>query len=347
MSHPLARIVLTLALGAIGATLATLLRLPAPLITGPAVLVTIAALAGVAGEIPVALRNGVFVVIGMVMGSAVTPQTLEAALKWPLSFVCLALALVAIIWLAKGLLVWRFAQHPRTALLAVAPGHLSFVLGLGAESGGDLRIISVAQSIRLLLLTLAVPVAISFAGYDLQQAASAAETDMDLLPLAMVLGVSALCGWVLFKLHVPAAFLLGGMGLSALVHATGIAEGNAPQWLSVPSYAIMGALIGSRFAGVTLEMLRASALAGVGATAVAGAVAALFALAAAQLTGLDVATLLIAFAPGGVETMSAMALLMHADPALVAAHHVFRLLVLTFLIPAWLAVLPRPEPTNT
>jgi len=43
--------------------------------------------------------------------------------------------------------------------------------------------------------------------------------------------------------------------------------------------------------------------------------------------------LLIAFAPGGVETMAAMSVLLDADPAFVAAHHVLRLFVLTALVP--------------
>jgi uncharacterized membrane protein AbrB (regulator of aidB expression) len=41
----------------------------------------------------------------------------------------------------------------------------------------------------------------------------------------------------------------------------------------------------------------------------------------------------VAFAPGGVEAMAAMALSMDYDPAFVATHHVFRLLFLMALLP--------------
>jgi uncharacterized membrane protein AbrB (regulator of aidB expression) len=41
----------------------------------------------------------------------------------------------------------------------------------------------------------------------------------------------------------------------------------------------------------------------------------------------------MAFVPGGVEAMAAMAVLLGADPAFVAAHHVMRLFMLTALVP--------------
>ncbi|NRA87018.1 MAG: AbrB family transcriptional regulator [Rhizobiales bacterium] len=48
---------------------------------------------------------------------------------------------------------------------------------------------------------------------------------------------------------------------------------------------------------------------------------------------LPFAQILIAFAPGGVEAMIAMALLLNIDPTFVAAHHIMRLFILIGLIP--------------
>jgi len=65
------------------------------------------------------------------------------------------------------------------------------------------------------------------------------------------------------------------------------------------------------------------------------------AIAAAWLTaaasGLAPTLLLVAYAPGGVEAMAAMAVQLGLAPAFVAAHHVARLLVLTLFVPALLA----------
>ncbi|MBL4557074.1 MAG: AbrB family transcriptional regulator [Rhodobacteraceae bacterium] len=95
-----------------------------------------------------------------------------------------------------------------------------------------------------------------------------------------------------------------------------------------------GALIGTRFRGTDLALLRSSLLTGVAVTALMGALAAAFAFALAPLIDLSPALLLIAFAPGGLEAMIAMSVQLGLDPAFVTAHHVFRLLFLTALIPA-------------
>ncbi|OLS52931.1 hypothetical protein BV392_13615, partial [Rhodovulum sulfidophilum] len=57
----------------------------------------------------------------------------------------------------------------------------------------------------------------------------------------------------------------------------------------------------------------------------------------AKLLGLPMLSALIAFAPGGLETMMAMSLLLNADPAYVTTHHVFRLLMLTVALPLLVA----------
>ena len=336
----LAPVATALVLGSLGAALALLAGLPAPLIIGPAILLTLGALAGLRSEIPLTLRDGVFTVIGMVMGSGVTPQVLDAARQWPVSFALLALSLVIIIAVSMRLLVRGFGLSPRTAILAASPGHLSYVLGLGSAAGGDLMTISVIQSIRLLSLTLLVPPLAALNGFPLTSPA-AGHADMSLAVTALLIALSLGGGFVLTRLKVPAGYLLGGMLVSTLAHLTGSVEGSVPGWIAAPCFMVMGTLIGTRFSGVSLTRLRHSLLAGLAATLVAATASAGVAMIAAWLTGLSPALLLISLAPGGVETMAALALLMHLDPAFVAAHHVFRLLVLTLLVPAWLRLAAR------
>lgn len=334
-STAVAEIVVALGLGALGAAAAHVLGVPAPFITGPAVVVTIAGIAGVRASVPDALRDAVFAVTGAVMGSGVTPQVVEAARQWPLSFAGLLLALFVILYVSRWALAALFGFDSRTAVLSASPGHLSFVLGLGSELGGDVPSISVVQSIRILSLTLLVPVIVTLGGFSLD-AAVAPSRDMAAWELAAIAVLSFVLGWCLRHARLPAAYLIGGMAVSAAGHATGMVEGAVSQWLAVPAFTIVGTLIGTRFCGITLAALRRAALAGIATTLISVAVSVAAALAIALATGLPLALLLISFAPGGVETMAAMALLMHADPAFVAAHHVFRLFALTALVPLFL-----------
>jgi uncharacterized membrane protein AbrB (regulator of aidB expression) len=66
-------------------------------------------------------------------------------------------------------------------------------------------------------------------------------------------------------------------------------------------------------------------------------VAAAGAVVAAEVVDLPAAALLLAFAPGGVEVMAALAVETGLEPAFVAAHHVFRLMLLSVLVPILLA----------
>jgi hypothetical protein len=331
-----ATVTTTLVLAALGGAIAAWLSMPAPFITGPAITVTLGSIFGLRTEVPALLRNASFVIIGAIMGSGVTPEVLRSASVWPQSIVMLGLSIAATMWIGNYLLRQQFLLDRKTAVLSSAPGHLSFVISLGAQAGGDLPTIGLIQSIRLLLLTLLVPLIISLEGYASATNSGPAPSIMTASSLLVMLSACAAFGTFLHLLRAPAGLLIGSMLVSALAHLSGLVQGGLPQDLSVPAYVAMGALIGSRFSGISVAELTRNAGAGLVTTAAASAVAAFAAIAASFLTGIPLASVLVAFAPGGVETMSAMALAVGADPAYVAAHHVIRLIMLTALIPLFM-----------
>ena len=96
---------------------------------------------------------------------------------------------------------------------------------------------------------------------------------------------------------------------------------------------VMGCLIGTRFRGLNRKGLLGALAAGAVGTLVSCLVAAIGAVIAARLIGLPPSVLLLAFAPGGVEIMAALAVSTGLEPALVAAHHVVRLLILSVAVP--------------
>ena len=323
----------TLVVGAIGAGLAYWLYIPAPFLLGPAAFVTIAALCGLTVDIPAKLRNAGFVLVGLGLGSGVTPEILSAATRWPLSLVLLCAAVAVILWGGGAMLARLYRMDHNTSILAAAPGHLSYVLALGLDTKADLPLLTLIQSIRVLALTiLTPPLVILVTGETLPRGLPPTEA----MPLPLVLPLAALAAVVglgFHRLKVPAAMLIGAMVVSSIGHGTGWTPGGMPHWLSIPGFVMMGSLIGARFSGITVLMMRRAA---VGAAILTG-LAVVVACAAGGLTslilGFPLKNTLLAFAPGGVETMAAMALLMHGDPAYVALHHVVRLFALTALIP--------------
>ena len=331
-----------LALGALGAGAAYLLSFPAPFLTGPALVVLVASLLGQKLTVPHLVRDACFVVIGLTLGTGVSPEVLDSALNWPLSLTGLTLGLVTII-LAGRLLLTRIWHHDdKTATLASMPGHLNYVIGISTGSGSDVAAVSIIQSIRVVLLMLVVPFAVVLIGYQGGPAASPRAV-MAGGVLVITLAGAAILGAGLSRTKLPAAFLLGGMLMSTTTHLAGWFEGAVPAWLAGPSLVVMGTFIGTRFSGVSLVDLRRVTLAGLAVALVAFAIAGLAALTVSIILDLPVAVVLVAFSPGGLEAMAAMAVALDADPAFVAAHHVFRLFLLTFLAPFSLSLNGRKQ----
>lgn len=329
---------LTLVLGGTGALLAYFLHVPAPYLVGPAAFVTLASLCGLKPRVPLQVRNGVFLVVGLSMGAGVTKEVVAAAWAWPASFAAV-IAMSALLLVLVYLLLRRsFGYDSMTAMLGACPGHLSYVLSLAAGVKSDLVSVGIVQSVRVLALTLLVPLFVEFSASapsgELVGAQVATVGPFTLV--AMALPALAL-GLLFQRWRVPAALLVGGMLVSSTLHLTEIVEGVIPAWLQIPVYVILGSTIGSRFAGVGLADLRRAAVAGVSVTVVAGVVSAGFAALVAHWLNIPLAAALIAFAPGGLETMAAMAVILNADPAYVGTHHIIRLIFLSFLMPAMIA----------
>jgi uncharacterized protein len=325
--------VLTLAIGALGAALFAALSFPVPYLTGPATAVTIAGLAGIRTEaLPQGVRDVVFVILGLTIGQGVTPEVLDAIRAWPVTLVSLAVSLIVMILATRALLVRYWSMDPTTAFLASSPGHLSYVLGLTEGVKADLKSVAIVQSIRVLALTLIVPAAIALTGALPEREIAGPEETAPVPFIAMTL-IAVLAGYGLKRLKLPAAYLIGGMLVSIALHVTGLVEGTVNHWLVAVAFISLGALIGSRFSGVSGQELLRSLSAGVMITILSVTLAAGFAGVAAYLTGMDYVAVLIAFAPGGLETMAAMSVLLGLDPTFVASHHVARLLMLTVIVP--------------
>ncbi|TDK47494.1 AbrB family transcriptional regulator [Antarcticimicrobium luteum] len=323
----------TIAVGALGAGIAWALSVPAALLVGPALTVTLAGLAGMRCAISAPLMQVSFAVLGMGVGAGFTEQAGGAILQWPLAFAVLALAMPVTMALGRLILQHGFGFDRRSAVLAAAPGHLSFVLAAAADSGSDLARIAVVQSIRLLALTLIVPFAALALGYRMAASVLPPGVPMDTAHLIALAAIGVALGLVFRRLNLPAPILLGPMLASTLGHVTGLTPGTLPAWLMTPAFLVMGTLIGTRFSGMLPAQVRAALLAGLAVTLAGAGVAALAALPVALILGIPQAHVLTGFAPGGLETMLALGVAMGASPGFVAACHIIRLLVLSFLIP--------------
>lgn len=316
--------------------LAWVVSAPVYILLGPALAVSLYGLAGGTAAIDPTLRNACFVILGITVGAGFDQDALGAMLRWPVAFAFMAVVIWGIVVICRWLLVRRFGFDRRSALLASAPGHLSFVVAIAHETGSDVARISVVQSVRLLALTIVVPFVALAMGVDVSGSIAPVGEVMALWGVPVLIVVSLGVAWVFARLSVPVPLLLGAMVTSAMGHLSGVTPGVLPGWLVLPAYLMLGALIGTRFSGVPLAQFLSGLSAGFAITVVAVVLAGLASLPVAWALGMPLAHVLVAFAPGGLETMIAMGAVLGVVPGFVAACHVARLLVLSVILPMML-----------
>ena len=218
----------TLAIGAAGAGLFWAVGFPAYPLTGPATAVSAATLLGAPTLVPPVVRDAVFVVIGLSIGSTVTPDVLGTALAWPVSFGVLVVTLAAIVLVARAVLHHGFRYARSTATLAAMPGHLSFVLALSTELKADVPRIALVQTVRVLLLTLLVPVLIVLWGVEGTSRPCPRPDRSRPSRCWRLFLAGARARAVCQRLRVPAALLIAGMAVSAIGHGSDADAGAVP-----------------------------------------------------------------------------------------------------------------------
>jgi uncharacterized protein len=340
-------LLLTMTIAAAGGALFAGLGLPAPWLTGSMTAVVAAAMASLPVGLPARLRDVAFMLLGISMGSSATPESVAQLQAWPGSLGLLALSVLATLFAGAAYLERVHGWDRVTARCASMPGAFASVVVLAATGAADLPRVVLAQSIRIFVLVALMPATLTFVGGGSSGAGPAPVTATNTaLEVLATLAASGSLAALLAYLRVPAGALLGAMIASAILHATGLVHGRFPPALVILGFVATGAVIGARFRGTSLAALRRTVPGALGSVLLALAVSAAIAAAGTALLPLPFGQLWLAYAPGGVEAMAAMALALHLDPAFVGAHHVLRILGLNLIGPLWLRNGSHPKSSS-
>jgi uncharacterized protein len=324
----------TLLIALAGGLAFTYFELPAGLVSGSVLAVAAAALLGRPVKLPFVLARLCSVVIGILLGAVVTPETLRGVTTWPVSIALLMLCSVVMILATMSYLRVVHRWDPLSALLAASPGALAQVIALATELGGDLRAIAIVQTVRILLLVIGLPNGLALFGLVVPSVAVArGPADVSVLGQMIFLAVvSTACAFAFVRVRFPGGLMFGAMTGSAVLHGTGLIQAVLPWWIGSAAVVTLGAVVGSRFANMTIRMLIGYLGAAFGSFAVAMVVATLFIAIVAYFFPFPIANVVIAFSPGAQDTMMVLALALHLDPVYVGAHHLARFLMVTISV---------------
>jgi membrane AbrB-like protein len=333
----------TLVIGTAGGLLFLWANLPGGLISGAMVAVGIAALAGRPLAVPPIMTQTVLVLLGISLGSLASRQLIQHISAYPLTIGLLALATFCSTF-GSSLYLQRVHAWDRTsAFLAASPGALSQITILAAERGADVPAIAVVQTLRVIILTAALPLMLALTGIAPSSPPAIVAANASPLELAGLIAAAVAMSLVLRLMKFPASWMFGAMIASSVLHGMGLVEGGLPPWMRGVALVGIGALIGTRFARMKTSTLLGHVSAGLGSFAIAIAISALFVAIIVLTTHVRIADIIVAFAPGAMDAMLALALTLHIDPIFVGAHHLSRFVFVTIATPGIIHLFGRPQ----
>ena len=343
MKNPHIAQLLQIAVAALGGLIFHLLGVPAAWLSGAVIGTVIWGALGYGVRQLRPIVDSGMVISGVVMGASITPEAVAAIGTYPLSIVLLCVAVAAITAGSALFLMKVYGWNRDDAVLASIPGALTAVLAVAVSRNAGVARIAVVQSFRLLVLIAVLPfvVALSTGGDGRVLVGHGREIATPVAFAAMV--VAALAVGLLFeRLRVAAPLLLGGTLGSAMLHVTDITPGVVPPMIATLGVVVIGVFIGERFRTLDRTALRSLAPAAIGSFAIGMAIAIVFALAAVLVVDVALGEALVAFAPGGVEAMIVLALVLGIDPLYVGVHHFLRFLGIGLVLPFLFRAPKRP-----
>jgi membrane AbrB-like protein len=323
----------TLAAGAAGAALFYGAELPGGLISGAMIAVAALGISGRQVGLPQPMAHVILMTLGLSLGSMVSPAMVKNLSAYPLTIALLAVATFCSTF-GSSFYLQRFHGWDRTsALLAGSPGALSQIVMLATERRADVPGIAVVQIFRVIILTGAVPLLLSatgLMGHGALPSRGEPATALVLVELAVAaIAVALVMRWIKF----PASWMFGAMAASSVLHGTGWVEGTLPQWAYLTALVGIGTLIGSRFGKIRPRTILSHLSAALGSFVVAIAISAAFVGVIALTTQVRISDAVVAFAPGAMDAMLALALTLHIDPVFVGAHHLSRFIFVSIATP--------------
>jgi uncharacterized protein len=277
-------------------------------------------------------------VLGVYIGTMVNEDAVGAlGSDWP---VVLAIA-VATLVLSIGagvLLGLRRDVTPLTGSLALVAGGASGIVAIARELGGDDRVVSVVQYLRVALVTASLPVVVTLIYHADKSHDTTFVTETDTAPwylsIGMLVAIVLVGATVARLIRLPGAGLLGPLALTVVLELTGVSFGlTVPMMLVQIGYALIGWQAGMAFTRESMRAVARMLPAAVGLIVVLSVATAGLGVLLARFTSLTPLEGYLATSPGGVYAILATAVETGSNVTFIIAAQVLRVLLMLFAAP--------------
>lgn len=337
---------IALFIGAAGGFVFHAIHAPLPWTLGAIAASAVAAITVNRWPMPAGIRSWARPVVGVLAGSAFTPDVIASMGGWWPALLLVAVYSLAVSAIGYITFTRLLGFDSPTAYFAATPGGLGELTLLGGTLGADSKTLVLIHAVRVVAVVFTIPLMMQLflsgpvGGLPPQHA----EAHHELGEWLVLVGCGVLGFFIARYTRMPGGALVVPMFLSAAAHAAGLTSASPPYWLVAFVQVLIGSIAGSRFAGVTLVELRRSLAIAIAWAAfmVLSAVAA--ALAGSLMLGMPFSWLLLALAPGGAAEMLVITYALRADVAFVALCQVARVFLVMALAPLFFKYVPSNDP---
>lgn len=335
---PTLRFLATLLVGGLGGMAAQALGMPGGWLFGALLLVGLLGFCRAPLDMPFLVRSIGMGYAGLVVGAAISSETLRSAALLPASLLGMLLLLAAVVWGSYLLHRHLWGASPPTAIASTWPGNILLAFSAGEALKADMGRVSVVQLARLIALVVVVPLAAG--GVNAEASLGDVSLSGDLLLAGLI---TAVCVVIARRLAmVGGEMFLSAIAVGALTGA-GLLQVAVPDLLTALFQVLVGAYVGLGLSRCSLAALRAAIRPALWSALLAALLTLAFALLFAWLLDYPAVAIALAYAPGGAEAMILLSAAFGVDAGFVGIHHTVRLIGLTLLFPLVLRLFVPPD----
>jgi hypothetical protein len=267
------------------------------------------------------------VILGSAVGLYFTPSVVAELAGNFLAIIAATIAVFVVAGLGALTLSRASGVDSKSTFFASIPGGAMAMAVLAERYGAEIVPVAVAHSLRVSLVVILIPVALTYGGIPLVAAAYRPDVPLDYMILVPWLLLGCVLGEVSERLRLHNGYLLMPIFFGAALTVSGIRLSAVPHGFTDFAQLMFGLVLGARYERaffVRYKLFIPFAL-------LNSFLVLLFSVAAgaalAWAFSLPIATMIMATAPGGLAEMTITAQALQIGVPLVVAFHLFRVVV--------------------
>ncbi|MDT8861262.1 AbrB family transcriptional regulator [Alkalihalobacillus sp. MEB130] len=334
------RLMETVILGLLGGYLFNIANLPLPWVLGSLTAVMLwQGFTKRQAHWPSFIKNSGLIILGIYFGLYFTIETFTMIGPYLFAFLFLTILLIATsIFISSYITKWIDVDKI-TSVFGSIPGGLTEMVIASESLNAKSSLVVIFQTVRLITVLFIVPAAIIFYFSQIVTPSVATSTTdfslggWDYRYLWFILPVIA---GILCRNKIPAGVVIGPLAVTALLNMSVVELSSVHPFFLLMAQVAVGIGLGKNISFSDLKMGGKFSIVYFGVSISLIVVSFVLGVILAQTTSLDLATAILSLAPGGLIEMVLTASIVGADPAIVSAFQLIRILIIIIFVPPFL-----------